>query len=154
MTTSKIKGAFRKRRMPISADYRPMYKIGLIVLILKIASTGNKSSLNKLHFLIWALKSEKNRTFIKDILDRTDYTKIIAWGVEPALNKALTIGVAEGLFFLENNKYALTQKGKDFSKSILKEIELFKDEKEFLEWVGKRGVTETLITQLTLNLNN
>lgn len=154
MTTEKILGGFRKRNLPLNADYRPMYKIGLIVMILRIVSTGNKSSLSKLHFFIWALKSQRNMEFIQTILNSEDTSQIMSWGVEPALNKALLFGIAEELFILNEDKYALTKKGHDLGKKIEDDKELFIKEKSFLTSTGKKKVTEAFITQLTKKLSS
>lgn len=154
MKIDTILGGFRRRRLPINADYRPMYKIGLIVCILSKVCIGNKSSLNKLHFFIWALKSTKNREFIRDLLSSGQTSGLISWGVEPALNKALGFCLAEELISLPDDKYVLTEKGEEFLKQIDKDEELFVDEKAFLNHIGKRGVPETFINQLTLKLTN
>jgi hypothetical protein len=149
-----IKGGFRKRTLPLSADYRPMYKIGLITLILDIVSAGGKSSLNKLHFFVWTLKSSRNREFIQNVLDTNKTDDIVSWGVEPALNKALLFGVAEGLFRLQDDKYILTEKGKEFAERIKRERELFVQEKQFLAHLGKRIVTEKFINELTKKMSS
>lgn len=81
-----------------------------------------------------------------------DTTKVIAWGVEPALNKALAYGIGEGLFTLHNDKYALTEKGHEFSKNINSANDLFQEEKIFLEYLGKKKINEEFITDLTKRL--
>jgi len=149
-----VKGGFRKRDLPLSPDYRPMYKMGLIVLILALASRENKSSLNKLHLLIWSLKSEKNMAFIRMAFMSKDNSKIISWGVEPALNKALLYAVAEDLLSLSTDKYQLTKKGIAFSKLIANNDQLFTTEKHFLNYIGKQKVTEEYINKLTEKHSN
>lgn len=154
MKVDAILGGFRKRRLPINTDYRPMYKIGLIVSILDKVCIGNKSSLNKLHFFIWSLKSEKNRELIKTFLDSNDATAIISWGAEPALNKALSFCIAEELLSLISDRYVLTLKGKELAKKINKDEQLLTDEKVFLNQIGKNRVTEDFINKLTQKLTN
>jgi hypothetical protein len=149
-----IKGGFRKRKLPLSADYRPLYKIGIIVLILKMVSAGGKSSLNKLHFFIWALKSTRNMQFMRIILESNDSSSIVSWGVEPALNKALQFGIAEGLMSMHDDKYLLTEQGIAFAKKIEKDKDVLINEKEFLLFVGKRKVTEGFINDLTSKMSN
>lgn len=154
MITKTIKGGFRKKKLPLAVDYRPMYKISLIILILHIVSGGGRSSLNKLHFFIWALKSFRNMQFIKLVLESNDTSTIVSWGVEPALNKALLFASAEGLLRFYGDKYVLTDYGKGFAKLILKNKDVFILEKEFLDFVGKRKVTETFINNLTNKSSN
>lgn len=152
MTQEVIKGGFRWRNLPINADYRPMYKIGLIILILKLACRGGKSSLNKLHFLVWSLKSEKNMASIRLAFMAHNISTITSWGVEPALNKALHLAYAEELIGLTDDKYSLTPKGLVFSKELEKNADLFEREKPFLTYIGKQKVTEDFINKLTDNL--
>lgn len=149
MKNELFKGCFRARNLPINADYRPMYKVGIIILILNIACRGGKSSLNKLHFLVWSLKSRRNMAFIRLALIRQDFSKIITWGVEPALNKALNIAVGENLITLQEDKYKLTEKGMDLSNKIKKDLEIFIEEKSFLNYIGKQKITEEYIIQLS-----
>lgn len=149
MKSPTIKGSFRERAIPLSPDYRPLYKIGLIVLILDIACRGNKSSLNKLHLLIWALKSETNMAYVRMAFIMKDTSKIISWAVEPALNKALKYAVAEGLITMYEDKYQLTEKGVSFGKKLKKDSEIFTREKLFLTYIGKQKVTEDFINKLT-----
>lgn len=144
-----IRGGFRKRKMPLTADYRPLYKIGLILMILKIASNGKKASLNKLHFLIYALKSSNNRAFIRNAFETDNILEIVSWGVEPALNKALVFAEADKLIEMKDDRYSLTEKGEMFAKLIETDKELFREEKEFLLFIGKKKVTEGFITTLT-----
>ncbi|GAB3427945.1 hypothetical protein [Niabella aquatica] len=153
MPTEIIKGGFRTRDLPLNADYRPMYKIGLIVLILDKVCRAGKSSLNKLHFFIWALKSQKNMAFIRMAFINNDLSKIVSWGVEPALNKALNYAVGEGLIQLHDDKYVLTEIGLALEKKIKMDKDLFVREKNFLNYIGKQKVTEEFINKLTDGLN-
>ena len=121
--------------MPLNADYRPMYKIGLIIIILQKVTIGNKSSLNKLHFFIWALKSTKNMEFIKSVIESGNTSEIITWGVEPALNKALNFGVYEELFVLKDDKPDETQTTLCFCSSHL----LCFDPREFGDPLRRAG---------------
>jgi len=150
----KILSGFRKRDMPLAVDYRPLYKVSIIICILEIASRSKKASLNKLHFLTWALKTQRNRDFVKNIIDNENVNMIMSWGIEPALNKALAIGVAEDFLNLEGDKYILTPDGFKFYKKIESEKDLLKNEKEFLQSVGKNKITESFISDLISKLSN
>ena len=154
MKTNIIKGGFRRRDLPISPDYRPMYKIGLIILILDLACRGSKSSLSKLHFLVWALKSDHNMASIRMAFMYNNTSKIISWGVEPALNKALLFAKAENLIYINGDKYSLTASGSELSKIINRNNELFLTEKSFLNYIGKKKVTEQFISGITESISN
>ncbi|PZR25887.1 MAG: hypothetical protein DI535_16400 [Citrobacter freundii] len=144
-----IKAGFRLRAMPLAADYRPLYKIGQIILILRLCSHGERASLNKLHFLINAIKSSRNILAIRRALELNDVSRISSWGAEPALNKALKLGVAEGLFSLHEDKYTLSDSGKTLGEKIEADESVFAQEKELLHFMGKKTITEAFIKDLT-----
>ena len=139
---------FSKKPIPIPVDYRPMYKISQIVMILSITCIGNKSSLLKLHLLNWALKNDKNKDEVLELI-KDNYTSVMTvWGIEPALNRALLFCVAEDICIIEHGKYSLTQKGEAFFKLII-DNDVFKEELEFLNFIGKRKITDNRIDSIS-----
>ena len=58
--------SFSKKPIPLPAEYRPMYKIALIVMVLKLCCRGETSNLLKLHLFSWALSSEKHMTQLRE----------------------------------------------------------------------------------------
>lgn len=134
---------FKRKPVPIPADYRPLYKITLILLILEKNSRGKKASLMKLHLFSWALKSNFSRERLIDALKTNDLPDL--WSFEPSLNRALIFAEAEKLCEVVNKtNYKITTKGKEFLGKVLGDDQVFKDEKEFLNKVGLK-VGETLI---------
>jgi hypothetical protein len=151
--TDNFRTAFRKRHFPVPADYRTVYKMGLILLVLDKASSGTKASLSKLHFLIWALKSRRNREFIRGILQSGDTSNVVSWGIEPALNKALQFAIAEGLIDFASDRYRLAEKGKVWLKEIKADKSLLSEEKVFLQEIGKQNVSEIFVNNLINKLS-
>lgn len=149
MRNSEIKNIkFSKKPISIPVDYRPIYKIAQIVMILSINCIGNKSSLLKLHLLSWALKDDKNKDEVLELI-KSNYDKDIAvWGIEPALNRALLFCISENICIIENGKYLLTEKGTGFFKLIVN-AEVFIEEFEFLNFVGKRKITDNRIESIS-----
>ncbi|WP_295093560.1 hypothetical protein [uncultured Flavobacterium sp.] len=139
---------FSKRPISIPADYRPMYKIAQIVMILSITCTGSKSSLLKLHLLSWALKNDKNKDEVLELIKNNYVEEMTVWGIEPALNRALLFCVAEDICKIEGGKYLLTEKGKSFFK-LIKKNNVFNEELEFLNFVGKRTITDNRIESIS-----
>jgi hypothetical protein len=68
---------FDRKAMPVIPEYRPMYKICQILLILKLSSSGKKSSLIRFHLFNWALKDEKR----KQMLINSSVNKELPFGV-------------------------------------------------------------------------
>ena len=147
-----IRAGFRKRKLPLIADFRPLYRISLIALVLNIVSRNNQASLNKLHFFSWALKSQKNMDYVNDLVNDKNKDTLVSWGIEPALNIALRIATAEELVELAKGKYRLTTYGEKFAKNILADDDLFQVEKQFLLSIGKKNGTEQIISKLTQKL--
>ncbi|MEO4005274.1 hypothetical protein [Flavobacterium sp. CAU 1735] len=149
MRDSEIKDIkFSKKPISIPVDYRPVYKIAQVVMILSITCTGNKCSLLKLHLLSWALKDDKNKDEVLELIKNNYNADITVWGIEPALNRALLFCIAENICIMESGKYLLTKKGEFFFKLIVK-AEVFKEEFEFLNFVGKRKITDNRIESIS-----
>jgi|ERR1700741_3635499 len=142
--------SFTKRPIPLPAEYRPMYKIALIVMILKYSCRAETSNLLKLHLLSWALASQKNMTELRDYITSNFKSDFSVWGIEPALNRALQLSVAENICDVINGKnYKLTEKGNKFFEMIKADKELFEVEKSFLTLIGKNTITDSRISSMT-----
>jgi len=139
---------FSKKPIPIPAEYRPIYKIAQIVLILKLSCIGNKASLLKLHLLSWALKSDYNRKKLLGLIQSNFEENLKTWGIEPALNRALSYTVAEKLCKIEKGNYLLTEKGKLFYDKIINNGEILHIEIDFLKQLGKRKITDNKIVAI------
>lgn len=142
--------SFTKKPIALPADYRPLYKISLIVLILKLSCRGEKSSLLKLHLFSWALKTNRNMQKLREYITSNYKTEFSVWGIEPALNRALQFAVAEDICKIVDGKnYQLTEKGIKFYNMINSDSELFSEEKGFLKFVGKNSITDNRIEAMS-----
>ncbi|USL39610.1 hypothetical protein [Priestia megaterium] len=139
---------FQKRPLPIPADYRPLYKIAQILLVLKYCCRGGTSSLIRLHFFSWAMKSEDNKEKVLNIVYNKETKNFPIWRFEPALNRALSFAIAEGLVEQAKLNYRLTPKGEEFVVRIIMLTDLMTSEKSFINKVKKK-VTETLIKDIS-----
>jgi len=119
-----------------------LYKIAQICLILKYTCVGNKSSLLKLHLLSWTFKSIENRKTLLQFIKSNYETDLSVWGIEPTLNRALHIAVAEKYCSYLKGKYILEEKGLIFTSKIEEDIEILKDEIVLLKTIGKKSITE------------
>jgi hypothetical protein len=139
---------FSKKPISIPPEYRPSYSIALIVLILKICCQGSKSSLLKLHLINWALKSNENKDSLKKFV-LSNYTESSkTWGIEPSLNRALNYSVHEEICSIENGKYLLLEKGEIFFSKIVENPEHLNEEIDFLNFLGKRKITDNRIDSI------
>lgn len=140
---------FSKKPISIPADYRPAYKIAQICLILKYACIGEKSSLLKFHLISWGFKSIENRQALSSFIKDSSKSDLSVWGIEPTLNRALHIAVADEFCSYKNANYKLENKGLEFTKKIEENVDILIDEIAFLKQIGKRGITEKSIQDLT-----
>lgn len=140
--------SFTKKPIPIPADYRPIYKIAQILLILKFCCRKEKSSLIKLHFFSWALKSEERVEKVLNLVHEKKLIDFSMWRFEPSLNRALSFAIAEGFVEQDDINYHLTLKGEDFVEELMKFSQLMEKEKKFVNIVKKK-VTESLIKDIS-----
>lgn len=144
---------FIQKSIDIPAEYRPMYQIALVIMVLRYCSRNNSATLLKLHLFLWCFHSEENMEIIKDLINNKYQTKTPYWCIDPALNRALKYAVADGFIIMEstsnkNSQYRLTKRGMDFFQIIESDKELFYQEKEFLLKVGYK-LSDSKITDLT-----
>lgn len=141
--------SFTKRPIPIPAEYRPSYKIAQICFMLKYSCVSSKSSLLKLHLLSWALKSPKNRNTVLELIHNNYESAFSTWGIDPAVNRALHIAVAESYCSYLKGKYKLTSKGLIFIETIEQDRSILTEEISFLKQVGKKTLTENRLSSLS-----
>ncbi len=150
MSENTIKNiTFSKKPISLPADYRPAYKIAQICLILKYSCIGEKSSLLKFHLITWAFKSIENRQTLLNFISNPQNSDLSVWGIEPTLNRALHIAVADNFCSYQKANYKLEEKGLEFIKKIEENGDILTDEISFLKQIGKRGITEKTIQNLT-----
>lgn len=141
---------FAKKPIPLPAEYRPMYQISIIVLVLKYCCRRYTSSLHKLHLFSWCLYSESNKAKLKCLIENNFRAEMPHWSIDPALNRALNYAVADGMCELTSNqKYQLTNKGLAFVAKIETDNDLFSNEKAYLKQIGKQ-LTDVIVDKLTM----
>jgi hypothetical protein len=139
---------FRERPEAIPGDLRPLWRIGILLLMLHIASRGAKSSFGRLHVLNWALRSKEGREALLDILNGRLFPGTVVVRIEPSLNRAVDLANGEGLVRrVHGNRIELTARGQNEAAKIMKHAGIFESERAYLKRVGKR-VTEKLVTEL------
>lgn len=139
---------FSKKPIPLPAEYRPMYQIAILTMVLKYCCRANTSSLQKLHLFSWCLSSEKNKTALKYLIENNYKTQIPHWTIDPAINRAISLAIADGICELtKNKKYKLTSIGLELVNKIDKDYDLFFNEKIYLNFIGKQ-LTDEIVDKL------
>ncbi|PEW38898.1 hypothetical protein [Bacillus sp. K6W] len=140
--------SFKKRPIALSAEYRPLFKIVQLMLVLKICSQREKASLLKLHLFSWMMRNQEEMENTNKLIRTNQLDTIPIWRLEPSLNRALNFAVAEQLLIHKDGKYSLADKGKVFIQEILNDEDFMKVEKSFLKSIGKR-ITEKKVRELS-----
>ncbi|TCI51973.1 hypothetical protein EVJ24_12650 [Exiguobacterium sp. SH1S21] len=136
---------FKRKRIPISPEMRPMYRISQVILILYLSSTKQTASLLKLQLFNWSLQNEGRYTRLLKLRESKDFPII---RFDPFLNRALNYGVALEVFSFSDKtgKFSLTIKGEELAIEIMRE-ETLMVEKKFLMTI-KKSLSDTYIIEL------
>ncbi|MDN3697036.1 hypothetical protein QWY97_06685 [Vibrio cortegadensis] len=136
---------FNRKRSAVIPELRPMYKVGKLLLILKLCCSGGKASLLKLHLFNWAMLDPQRLKALQLSAEKKELLLGI-WGIDPSLNMALSYATSEGLLARTNNgAYQLTAKSENFISGT-KLVELFDPEAGELKLIAKK-ITEKMVTQ-------
>lgn len=128
---------FKKKPIPLPAEYRPMYQIALIALVLRYCCRSNTAGLLKLHLFSWCLYSEHNMDIMRSYIANDYRTSPPHWTIDPVLNRAINLAIADGFCKIkQNKKYKLTQKGVDMVSELESDNDLLYNEKSFLKDIG------------------
>ncbi len=136
---------FSRKKTSVIPELRPMYKVGKLLLILKLCCSGGKASLLKLHLFNWAMLEPERLKTLQLSAERKNLL-LGVWGIDPSLNMALCYATSEGLLSrTANGAYKLTPKAESFiSGADL--MNLFDTEVNELNIIAKK-ITETMVTQ-------
>lgn len=143
MTEGKVRLLFQLRPAPVLAEHRPLYKMSQLLLVLRMASRGGKSSLPRLHLFNWALKRTDRSARLTEAA-KSKELRVPAWGFDPAVAIALKYAVAEGLIQTVSTGYELTEHGMAYVDAVVKDDGIFGTEKNILIAVGK-DITEKMV---------
>lgn len=129
--------SFNRKPIAQPIDYRPIWKIGQILLIIRYGSSVTGCTLLKLHLFSWVFQSYKNREKLRNWIDSDFEADMSIWTLSPHLSRAVAFAVGERLIKEEKGKYSLTTKGLDYIKSIDDLPEAYTEERKILNRYGR-----------------
>lgn len=138
---------FVQRPAPVIPEHRILYKITQVLLILKVASRGEQSSLPRLHLFNWALK-DSDRMSKLVTASKTKRLDVLAWGFDPALAHALRYAEADKLIAPRKASFGLSERGDTLAIAVAADPLSFPDAKLFLSTVGK-AITENMVETIS-----
>jgi hypothetical protein len=123
---------FQERPTPISADLRPEWRIGAVLLSLT-KCYANRANLRQLHVLNWALRTpESRRTLIRIFNGELSPDEAIV-RFDPTLERALHFAEGEKLIAVSGEMVFLTEKGQTLVSKINSDDHCLRWEKDFLK---------------------
>lgn len=132
---------FKITQKPISINSNSRIFYRIIILLLIMYYTGRSQNkrvpLLKIHLLVWSLQSIDRQKILLKVKESDYKTSIGIWNIDINTNKALGYMYKDGLCNIDKKNYELTEAGKKLVEAILKDKELFKDERNFLSSIGK-----------------
>lgn len=135
------------RPIAVPYNYRIMYKISQLVLIMGLCCGKKGCSLDKLHMLSLALSSNGEMKKIVEFAKGKshEYTLI---RFDPSINRALSFALAENIVDRQGNGlFRLTGKGKTFLNDIVRDTGMMVLEKENIKLI-EASLTEDKINSL------
>lgn len=133
---------FSQKKISIPTDLRPMYKISLILMMLKVNGYSKRLSYLQIQYLNWIIKhmeEVENLNFSNDELP----FEIIR--PDPFLDIAIEYCIGEKLIQLTTQgKLELTAKAEIFINKVINE-KLLKNEYKVLKNIGAKKVTDDKI---------
>jgi hypothetical protein len=139
---------FSDRRVDLPADLRPAWRIGIIVLLMKLCCRESKARFRQLHVLNWGVRNRRNRDLLMRAVSNDVPIDTVLVRIEPSLNRAVDLALGEGLIErLAGDQLQLTGKGTDLADAIQQTKGLFQQEKAFMN-VIKKKVNERFVSEL------
>lgn len=139
---------FRSRPVPIPADLRPAWRIGLIVLLLKKCCRQGRSSLTRLHVLSWGFVSPEGRMQLLAAAAGTLSPDSLVVRFEPFLLQAVDYAVGEGLVRRTGGgTIELTEHGSRLAEEIEADETAFLMEKTVMDTIRTR-LSESIVKQM------
>jgi hypothetical protein len=152
---------FKQRPVPLPCDLRPGWRLYVLLLLLD-QCRGGKATLQQLHVLNWAIRTEETRTAFLQFINgvRTPNQMIVRY--DPSLNRAVEFAFAEGLVSrheesplalnelpqpTEEYRVILAPKGRRFLSLIQGMEDCLVAEKQFLAGIGRK-VSQVLVEKL------
>ncbi|MEP0354418.1 hypothetical protein [Paraglaciecola sp.] len=140
---------FNHRGAPLDPDLRPLWRISLILIILKKLCSGQKANSKKVQALYSLVSSEKKRNAYPVSNNALASTKPINIHFDPLVDRAVDMGIGYDLFKLDDSKrVCLTDKGENFSKKIEADSHIFTVEKDYMSQFKKSHFTDKVINTL------
>jgi hypothetical protein len=128
---------FVRRPSPVPATLRPEWRIASLLLALR-QCWGNKATRRQLHVLNWALRTPETRTMFAHVIAGNLRPDEAIVRFDPVVDRALQFAEGEKLVTVSGDLVALTMRGEELVKSVMRNKDCMVTEKEFLTSLGRK----------------
>lgn len=143
-----VRFSFNRRPISIPGDLRPIWRIGLLTILMTQCCRQQRSSLTRLHVLSWAIRSKENYEDMLDLISGDLSPDSLIVRFDPAVNRAIDFAIGEGVMArVDGSRIELTALGKQFAQEIFDDINVYATEK-LLAASLKQKVSETLVDSI------
>ena len=125
---------FRERPYPVSADLRPEWRIGTILVSLR-KCWANQANLRQLHVLNWAIRTPESRDTLVRIFNGELSPDEAIVRFDPTLERALRFAEGEKLITISGDVVSLADKGLTLVNKIDADENCLRWEKDFLSQI-------------------
>lgn len=118
-----IKVELELKPIPIPLIYQPIHKLVMLLAILKYGGMrGQQFHVLALHVYMWALRSKKNQTVLKDL--QTDKRRsLVPWSFEPGLDVVISLAIINNYCIKELVSNEFRVKLTESGNFLLNEVE-------------------------------
>lgn len=155
---------FHRRPRALPCSMRPGWRLHVLLMILN-QCRGTRASLEQLHVLNWAIRTEDTRQHFLQFLEGKRAPNQIIVRYDPSLCRAIDFAFAETLVVRQEQqtelfdndhpkrtppyRVILGKRGKQLLQQIQKMDDAFTVEKAFLKAIGKKVTQEQVSTLFT-----
>ncbi|HML90255.1 MAG TPA: hypothetical protein PKA28_17580 [Methylomusa anaerophila] len=126
-----------KRPVAVPYNYRIMYKLAQIVLIMAKCCINKGCSMQKVQMISSGLSSKDEFDRLRSFIEGKMQYPIIRY--DPSINRAIVYALAEKLLFKQGNGlFRLTPKGKEFASALEIDEPIMALEKDYLREISNR----------------
>jgi hypothetical protein len=139
---------FRRRPVSLPPDLRPEWRVGIVLLTLRICCREYRASFARLHVLNWAVRTVPNQLAIAAVIAKESSPDALIVRIEPSLNRAVDLANGYRLIVrVAGDRIQLTNNGVNLADELQRQDNLYVPEREFFSQVGRK-VTEKLVANL------
>lgn len=127
---------FRERGRSLPPEMRASWRLSMLLLVIAVGTPRGDCSPKRLHLLNWSLMSSGRREQLRRVLSFREPTYGLLIRMDPALDRAVTLAVGEGLVeHKTTGKLKITESGRDVVAAIEAD-EIFSGVRSYLSEVG------------------